>query len=269
MSNRIEPELPSITPDIDDVSTFKSHRQSSKGNSTTTLPNDETSIASSPAKTSLANKLALVAIYLGLSGASYWFYQQNVQLIAEQNAAEQRIAKLEQQLSATGEEIGESTVALKVKLEALTEKTNELWSEMDKLWASAWRRNQSEIKELRANTIKMDKTLDDNSKVITSLASKTQLNELKDKVTAAEFSLNALSEKSAASESLKADLTALANRLTTLSQTADKREQQQLEVVTTVNQFDTTIQLLVERIDQLEAQLKLQADKPLAPAQIN
>ena len=62
--------------------------------------------------------------------------------------AEQRILQLENKLSATGEEIGESTVALQVKVTELTNKTNELWEQMDKLWASAWRRNQQEIADL-------------------------------------------------------------------------------------------------------------------------
>ena len=39
----------------------------------------------------------------------------------------------------------QSAAALQVKVSELSAKTEHLWSEMDKLWASAWRRNQSEI----------------------------------------------------------------------------------------------------------------------------
>jgi chromosome segregation ATPase len=61
---------------------------------------------------------------------------------------ESRLKSLEQRLSATDEEMGNSTVALSVKVTELAERTEELWGQMDKLWASAWRRNQEEIKTL-------------------------------------------------------------------------------------------------------------------------
>jgi chromosome segregation ATPase len=64
------------------------------------------------------------------------------------NQAQQRITDLERRLSATGEEMDQSAVALQVKVSELTQKTNELWEQMDKLWASAWRRNQSDIADL-------------------------------------------------------------------------------------------------------------------------
>ena len=93
--------------------------------------------------------ITLVALIAsaGIGGCYYLFMLlQQQQQVAVQ--AEERIAMLERKLSATGEEIGESTVAIQVKVSELTEKTDELWSEMDKLWASAWRRNQKEITEL-------------------------------------------------------------------------------------------------------------------------
>ena len=44
--------------------------------------------------------------------------------------------------------MGESAVVIQSKVSALDAKTKELWSQMDKLWASAWRRNQSDIKAI-------------------------------------------------------------------------------------------------------------------------
>lgn len=44
--------------------------------------------------------------------------------------------------------MGNSTVALQVKVNELANRAEELWDQMDKLWASAWRRNQKDIKEL-------------------------------------------------------------------------------------------------------------------------
>jgi chromosome segregation ATPase len=62
--------------------------------------------------------------------------------------AQNRITELESRLSATGENMDQSAAALQVKVSELSKKTEHLWSEMDKLWASAWRRNQSEIGDL-------------------------------------------------------------------------------------------------------------------------
>lgn len=90
--------------------------------------------------------IALIA--LTACGGCYYLYTLLEQQKVAANDAEQRIAQLERKLSATGEEIGESTVALQVKVTELSNRTNELWEQMDKLWASAWRRNQQEIANL-------------------------------------------------------------------------------------------------------------------------
>lgn len=89
-------------------------------------------------------------------GASYYLFTLTQQQQALLTDADKRISQLEAKLSATGEEIGESTVALQVKVTELTNKTAELWEQMDKLWASAWRRNQKEIGEL-GDKLKADK----------------------------------------------------------------------------------------------------------------
>ncbi|NMH61172.1 hypothetical protein [Alteromonas ponticola] len=94
----------------------------------------------------------IAAIALAACGGCYYLYTllQQQQVNAEQ--AEARIVELENKLSATGEEIGESTVALQVKVTDLSKRTNDLWEQMDKLWASAWRRNQKEIADLVEKT---------------------------------------------------------------------------------------------------------------------
>ena len=88
-------------------------------------------------------------IALGAGGASGWLYTQNEAQKKVLLDAQQSIAELENRLSATDEEMGQSAVALQVKVTELGEKADQLWEQMDKLWASAWRRNQSEIKTLR------------------------------------------------------------------------------------------------------------------------
>lgn len=103
-----------------------------------------------PVQVTSSNGLALFALLLGLAaaGGSGYLFWQNTTQTAMLKQAEVRIADLEDRLSATGEEMGNSTVALQVKVNELANRAEELWDQMDKLWASAWRRNQKDIKEL-------------------------------------------------------------------------------------------------------------------------
>jgi chromosome segregation ATPase len=162
-----------------------------------------------------------------------------------------RIQQLENQLSATGEEIGESTIALKVKLEAVSEKTELLLSEMDKLWASAWRRNQEEIKALNSKSINMAQQQNKNTSSVSQ--QNNALNDLKDKITATEFSINAVSEQMVTASSLKEQFKKLSAQFNTLDANAKSRDKQQMFTATSINQFDTSLQLLVERMERLEA----------------
>ena len=123
---------------------------------------------------------ALLVAIVGCGAAGYLFTVTQKQNATLQNA-EQRIQQLENKLSATGEEIGESTVALQVKVTELTNKTAELWEQMDKLWASAWRRNQKEIADLTDKVARDKKDLQESiSQVARNVdGQKTQLATLK------------------------------------------------------------------------------------------
>lgn len=90
---------------------------------------------------------ALLLALISTGAAGFLFYTQQQSQLAFDSATA-RILELENRLSATGEEMGNSTVALQVKVTELANRSEELWQQMDKLWASAWRRNQSEIKDL-------------------------------------------------------------------------------------------------------------------------
>lgn len=89
--------------------------------------------------------LLIALIAAGASGFLYYTQQQSQMAL---DSATTRILELENRLSATGEEMGNSTVALQVKVGELANRAEELWGQMDKLWASAWRRNQKDIKDL-------------------------------------------------------------------------------------------------------------------------
>lgn len=90
----------------------------------------------------------VLAVAIGASVGCIYLYAQLQQANIVAVKTESRLKSLEQRLSATDEEMGNSTVALSVKVTELTERTEDLWGQMDKLWASAWRRNQEEIKTL-------------------------------------------------------------------------------------------------------------------------
>lgn len=249
MSNRVEPEIPNITLDHDQVKAINSSRSSSTQNNKA-----EDSSAPKKSKISSANLFFTVIIYLALLGASWFFYQENLKLQSLINDSENRIQQLENQLSATGEEMGESTIALKVKLEAISEKTEKLWGEMDKLWASAWRKNQSEIKALRSSSIKQD-TLNKNQSQQLEQAN-TAINNVNDKLTSTEFNITALADQITAANNMQPKIAELTSLLTKLEEKSSGRDTQQMEVATSVNQLEMSITLLIERLEKIESEAK-------------
>ena len=85
--------------------------------------------------------------------------------------SQSRITELESRLSTTGEDMDQSAAALQVKVSELSAKTEHLWTEMDKLWASAWRRNQTEIGALNKTAMALKASTDKNTKNLKSEAS--------------------------------------------------------------------------------------------------
>jgi DNA repair exonuclease SbcCD ATPase subunit len=130
--------IPAIVLDKEDI---KSKKLTDKAHKEIDKPQQQT------AKPSVFPIILTLVVF---SVCAWFLYQQNNVLIQSQS----RITSLENQLSATGEEMGSSAVAMQVKVKDLSEKTQELWKQMDKLWASAWRRNQNDIGELQGDVSK-------------------------------------------------------------------------------------------------------------------
>ena len=116
MSDKQQP-LPSLAPERDQVAAYRSTRNDTKGR--TPAP------ASGGSSAFTTVLLFIIIIALGLGG--WWFDMQNKTLQAQLKGAEARIQELEDQLSATGEEMGESSVVIKARLTELSERTDELW----------------------------------------------------------------------------------------------------------------------------------------------
>ncbi|MFQ3197735.1 MAG: chromosome segregation ATPase [Paraglaciecola sp.] len=152
-------EIPSLALDKDDLDSY--HRARS-GGSKKSPPADKAVKPDNQGKAGGPSWLAILLLVVLLAGAiGYGFYtmQLQQQVIIK---AQQRITVLERRLSDTGEEIGESAVAMQVRVTELSDKTQELWEQMDKLWASAWRKNQSEIKDLSASMRSQHNKLEQN-----------------------------------------------------------------------------------------------------------
>lgn len=87
--------------------------------------------------------------------ACAWAWQLQLELERStqiQLSYEARIADLEDRLSDTDEGMSQSTTAMAVKIK-------ELYSEVDKLWASAWRRNKAKIADLEKSATSHGSTL--------------------------------------------------------------------------------------------------------------
>ncbi len=86
--------------------------------------------------------LALV-VALAATAMAGLLYQQGVQLSAALAQSNLRISDLQGRLSTTDDSVNESSASMQVKIKDLA-------GEVDKLWASAWRKNGARIDALDA-----------------------------------------------------------------------------------------------------------------------
>ncbi|KZN30718.1 hypothetical protein N474_13255 [Pseudoalteromonas luteoviolacea CPMOR-2] len=251
MDKRIEPELPSITPDLDQVETYKQSLNPS--NNKAPSPNSGSEHQTAPEKKggfmAWLGALSIVALAAG----SYGLYQQNQATQAQLLESTKRIAELERTLSATGEEMGESAGAIQAKVTALSERTDELWSQMDKLWASAWRRNQSEIKKLKEQTNQIAKSQTEQLNTQSSVA--TKVASLSQSQTDLAFKLSLLEEQQQAAEALKGQLSSINADLDQLKSQSRGRDAKQVEIGGTIAQLEMTQSALAEQLERLESRL--------------
>ncbi len=264
LNNRKEENIPSIILDKDDVAAYrgsKSHSDSINKSNNVAPP-----LPQAKAKTSGLLIFTSVLIYLVVGVGAWWFHQEGVKTKALLASSEARIAELENQLSATGEEMGESTIALKAKLEGIIKKTDTLWSEMDKLWASAWRKNQAEIKALYTqNETQAD--INDKNKFslneVSSLIKETQENQ---KIS--ELNISALSENMDSINQLRAELQKLNSQYLALENKSSERDTSQLEVATSLNQLEMSVQVLMEKVERMQGSAKkVSVNTPQTPTQ--
>lgn len=258
LTKQIDHNMPSITPDKDQVEAFKNTRAysavpPSSVDNTLVKPKVEKPQKNVSTSLSTFSKFSTFLIYLLLGVAAYWIYQQDIKTHAIIASAEQRIMGLERQLSATGEEMGESTIEMKVRLETLGKTSDKLWDEMDKLWASAWRKNQSQIKALQRDSKSLtDISLAQRKQVTSTLAT---IEEINDKQVATEYSIDAVKEQLKNSEKLTEQIKTLSLELSAIESNSQRRDKQQISLASRVTQLSEQNKQLLLQVKNLERTL--------------
>ena len=166
MANDPIDNIPSIRLEKDDLESFQRTRAQATSKNSKKGKVDVESAPNSNSPSWFAFLFLLVVI---VAGAGYWSHEQYKVL----QHAQSRISELEGRLSATGEDMDQSAAAMQVKVSELSTKTADLWEQMDKLWASACRRNQSEIAALNKTVMALKAS---DQKSAQSLSSKTAEN---------------------------------------------------------------------------------------------
>ncbi|WP_100657034.1 hypothetical protein [Alteromonas flava] len=239
MSNRNDDDLPRIMLDEEDR---RGYQQKAKPSTAGASPAPSSSSAATSSGSS-GNGLAVFALLLalGAGGAAGYLYMQLQQQLTAATAAEARIADLENRLSATGEDLGESTVALQVKVSELSNRAEELWDQMDKLWASAWRRNQKEIGDL-------------NTKVDEQVASlRSTANAANQSATTNKQSINGMQTQV---ENVASELLAINVQLERLAAANGQGERDLKSTTEKLRLLEQRNATLVTRIGQLETEIR-------------
>jgi len=148
MSRDDEPEdIPSIVPTRDDDEVPAAVPRSTAGRGATPRAGASRAGArTAPASGGSSVFLRLVAtvslVVAAVACAWAWQLEERLTQTGFQlERYEERIGELEARLSDTDEGLSQNTAAMAVKIK-------ELYSEVDKLWASAWRRNKARLDEI-------------------------------------------------------------------------------------------------------------------------
>lgn len=150
--------IPSIVPTRDGGNQRSSGGRSGGGNNT------RGGSSRGGGGTGIFARLFIVVALTAAAAACAWAWQLQQQ--AEQSAAvmknyEQRIKDLEDRLSDTDEGLNQNTAVQAAKIK-------ELYSEVDKLWASAWRKNKAKIAALEKQGVSQGKKLSSSAKALAS-----------------------------------------------------------------------------------------------------
>jgi len=174
-----------------------------------------------PASGGAMRYVAILSLLVGLATAAVagLLYQQTVRLDAALAQANLRIADLEGKLSVTGDNVNQSSAAMQVKIK-------ELAGEVDKLWASAWRKNDGRLTELESGMKKAAASYVTQQKQLTTTTA--DISGLKDQV----------------------------GQATTVSATVDTLKQQQSALQDSIGRMNSSVNTLTNTQRAQESRLK-------------
>ena len=210
-------DLPHIVPERDE---FAVHRRPVHADAPVQRKAEPSRPPSPPAGGSGAWRvLAVAGLVLAIAattGAGVLFLRTQ-ELAATLAQANLRIADLEGRLSSTDDSVNQSSATMQVKLK-------ELAGEVDKLWASAWRKNGARIDELDAALKKATGSVDASRKQLAELAAAQT--KLQQRVTSAEEAaaqLNTLREQQTSVQNAIGRLNSTMNTLTSTQSAQEAR----------------------------------------------
>lgn len=227
-------DIPSVAPDGDEIASYNERGGvAASGSARAGL--------SGGAKFFLFLTFLLAAAALAAAG---YLYQELEKRSSALTAASERIGSLEDRLSTTDESVNESAAVQAVKIKELT-------SEVDKLWASAWRRNQAEIGEYGKKLGAAETAL---AAVQKSFAAQQKtVTEIQTAVDGTS-SLSAIAkEAQSASIAHAAQLSELEENLASLRSAASSLESKNNEISEWIESFNTFRRQTNGKISQLES----------------
>jgi chromosome segregation ATPase len=216
-------DMPSIVPERDEVSSYRRQRgePAETRKSARAAASAQQSDGSAGGVSAGWRVLAITGLLVALAtaGAAAWLQQQTVMLQAALEQSNLRISDLEGRLSSTDDSVTQSSASMQVRIK-------ELGAEVDKLWASAWRKNNGRLDEMDATLKKLGASADSDRKQITTLVANTA----------------ALQKQVATSGDLASSLETL--------------KQQQANVQTAIGRLNSTVNTLASTQSAQEARLK-------------
>lgn len=172
-------DIPQMIPERDELDSYRRQRIETPEPRKPAKPAKAAATESTAGVSSGWRLLAVAGLVFGLvaTGAGVALFQQTTVLKSALEQSNLRITDLEGRLSSTGDSMNQSSASMQVKLK-------ELGSEVDKLWASAYRKNGERIDGLDAALKKTGSTVEADRKQIAALASAQE--QLKQQVAASQ-----------------------------------------------------------------------------------
>lgn len=201
--------------------------------------------------------LAFVLAAAACAGAGY-LYQELQKTSTALTEATERVGSLEDRLSSTDESVSESAAVQGVKIK-------ELASEVDKLWASAWRKNQAELGKYGKQLGQQQATL---GKAEKSLAAQQQsLQALQAEIGNVQGLTSLVKDTQSASIAQRAQLSEIDESLAAVKTSVSNLQKKVAENQEWVKSFNTFRRQVNSKLTSFENSLR--AQRSASPSQAN